>query len=208
MKSRHELATTFKAIHPDCKFSASAIMREFPQNAVTATTRDLERNSCPYHTNARRLIKCIHKAGVGKDIKASCRALCGKSMCIHPGVEPNSPITWNESCATGKCDSCPKLKIIVPQNKNKEVTFSQWTYGKHQANGKKVFGLFPETCQLKTLVTKLSDSLPKLKLHVYNAHCQWNAHSIARSKLSDKSIITIEDYQQNIEVVHTEMPTS
>ena len=77
LKSRHELATTFKAIHPDCKFSASAIMREFPQNAVTATTRDLERNSCPYHTNARRLIKCIHKAGVGKDIKASCRALCG-----------------------------------------------------------------------------------------------------------------------------------
>ena len=46
----------FKKNFPECDFSISTIMHEFPQKAVTPTNRDLERNTCPIHANTRRLV--------------------------------------------------------------------------------------------------------------------------------------------------------
>ena len=51
-------------------------------------------------------------------------------------------------------------------------------------------------------------SLPKLKNHIFTAHHQWSAHAAARDKLTIDSLITIEDYQRNIEVEYIETPTS
>ena len=50
--------------------------------------------------------------------------------------------------------------------------------------------------------------LPKLKDHIFTAYCQWSARAINRQNLDNNSIITIEDYQQNLEVVHQENLTS
>ena len=71
---------------------------------------------------------------------------------------------------------------------------------------KKVFGLFSVTDTLENIVQTFINSIPKLKLHIYTAHRQWNAHATSQEKLTSDSVITIEDYQQNIEVhwVHWE----
>ena len=50
--------------------------------------------------------------------------------------------------------------------------------------------------------------MPKLKQHIYIANKQWNAHASARENLTTDSLITIEDYQRNIEVEYIEQPTS
>ena len=47
-----------------------------------------------------------------------------------------------------------------------------------------------------------------LRKHIYTAHVQWDAHEKARSLLNDETVITIEDYQMNMEVVYRENPTS
>ena len=62
LRSRKYIALSFKETHPDCPFRVPTIMREFPQNAVIPTTRDLERNTCPVHANARRLNNAINRA--------------------------------------------------------------------------------------------------------------------------------------------------
>ena len=58
LDSKGNIAQHFKEANPDCPFSTSLIAREFPQNAVSASKRERERNTCPYHANARRILKC------------------------------------------------------------------------------------------------------------------------------------------------------
>ena len=77
-----------------------------------------------------------------------------------------------------------------------------------EIKGKKVFALFPVKTAIKNVVSTFLESLPKLKQHIYIAHKQWNAHASARENLTTDSLITIEDYQRNIEVEYIEKPTS
>ena len=51
LRSRESIASDFKEKNPECEFKISTIIREFPQNAVTSTSRDAERNTCPTHAN-------------------------------------------------------------------------------------------------------------------------------------------------------------
>ena len=98
-------------------------MREYPQNVVTPTTRDLERNTCPVHVNARRLIKSLHNVGVALDISVSCRHMVAGTMCHSETFDRLDPLTWEEKCVYGKCDQCPAITVHVPQNlQNKKVT--------------------------------------------------------------------------------------
>ena len=55
---------------------------------------------------------------------------------------------------------------------------------------------------------ELNNKVKHLRSHIYTAHQQWDAHSILRDKLDDDSIITIEDYQMNMELNYAENPTS
>ena len=50
--------------------------------------------------------------------------------------------------------------------------------------------------------------IPQLAFHIYTAHKQWEGHNVARNNLDKDSIITIEDYQMNLEAVYSENPTS
>ena len=209
LKSKKDIAANFKATHPDCNFSISTIIREFPQNAVTPTTRDLERNTCPTHANARRILKCLHKNGVAKHVSSSCREMACLSMCRQDQVNPADPLTWEEKCVFGGCEKCPEVHIDVPpEHHGKTVHLSLWTYAMSQEKNKNIFGLHPQNKTVGEIVTLFIQMLPKLRKHIHIAHHQWHAHSTARSNLDDNSVISIEDYQQNLEVVYSEQPTS
>ena len=209
LKSRRDIAANFKTANPDCPFSVSVVMREFPQNAVTPTTRDLQRNTCPVHANARRLINCLHKNGVAKNISTSCRDIAAESMCKADHIDPKNPLTWEERCVFGECDKCPNVNIEIDSHKEaKMAKLSLWSYSKSQEKGKNVFGLFPQNKTISETASAFLEMLPKLRRHIYTAHHQWRAHANARDNLDINSIVTIEDYQQNLEVVYSEQPTS
>ena len=61
LKSRQEIAGHFIQLYPECDFKTSTLIREFPPYAVTATNRDMDRNTCPIHANVRHLVKLINK---------------------------------------------------------------------------------------------------------------------------------------------------
>ena len=90
---KENIATKFKTAFPECKFGISLIIREFPQNAVSATSRDMERNTCPYHANARRILRCLHSNQIAKEIPILCRKMCATSMCTHDNVIIEEPLT-------------------------------------------------------------------------------------------------------------------
>ena len=221
-RSRHAIATAFLTEYPDCPFRASTIIREFPQNAVTATARDRQRNSCPYHCNARRLINALHKADIATNVSSSCRGMVWSTMCNDETIDHDDPTQWNADCVYRICKNCPTLKIDIPTEKKKQIiTYSQWKYGfdqkkkdkqlKKNPNKKdagKVFGLFNVTETIEAAVENFLALLPKMRSHIYTAYCQWNAHAVNRVNLDGFSIITIEDYQQNLEIVLMENPTS
>ena len=243
-KPRAVIASEFLAENPACPFKASTIMREFPQNAVTATEKDNKRNVCPYHSNARRIVTALHSHEVAKNVPASVRGMCMLNMCDDESIEASDPVQWNRECATGKCHNCPTPSIEIPLEKAKKViSFSLWEYGVDEVKKKKqeakakeakdaemedasesggvvaeekkkvktdgrVFRLFRHAASVEETVQLLLEKLRKLKTHTYNAYCQWNAHVQNRSTLDDSSVITIEDYQQNLEIEYNEMPTS
>ena len=224
LHSRNKIAGDFKAANPDCKFSISTIKREFPQNAVTATSRDNERNTCPVHANIRRIVTALNNV-LRKNslsmIPSSCRELCTHVMCSSNLVSNEEPISWVETCVLGTCTQCPILDITYPAELGvKEVKFSIWESQKVKVTKtniktkkivtieKDVFTLYPKTMSLDEAVAKLKSLIPNLKLHIYTAHKQWKAHEILRSNLIPGAIITIEDFQMNLEVTYRQAPTS
>ena len=81
LRTRRDIAISFKEQNPDCSFTVSTIMREFLQNAVTPTTRDMERNTCPIHANARRLNNVINKA-IKPTMKDTLPPSCRDHVCL------------------------------------------------------------------------------------------------------------------------------
>lgn len=89
LRSRDNIAMDFKREHSECEFGLSVIKQEFPQNAVTATTRDSERNTCPTHANIRRVVKVIntilcHHYNKLPPLQYSCREHCSQVMNDSP----------------------------------------------------------------------------------------------------------------------------
>ena len=128
LRSRNYIAKDFKKEHADCEFGVSVIKREFPPNAVTATTRDNERNTCPTHANNRRVVKAINKILRKNQLSPlphSCRELCGKVICMPSNVSVTEPLTWLTDCVLDRCTACPQLSVDIPDAlKQKEIKFS------------------------------------------------------------------------------------
>ena len=219
LKSKEDIIDQFKTQHPECEFSVRTLMREFPTYAVPPTTRDIERNSCPIHANARRVTKAINKVlrkNKKPTLSTSCKQLSMSIMCDN-GSQTVSPLTWNKNCAFGECESCPDLKIDIDETElTTQVNISQWKSEKQsvkdrktgEMNEKYIFALYPETMSVKDAIVLLQELLPDVRKHVFTAHNQWNAHKIYREHLDESGIITIEDFQMNIEPEYLEAPTS
>ena len=109
--SRKDIAISFKEIHPEWPFCVPTIMREFPQNAVTPATCDLEQNICPVRANACHLNNAINRAikkSVTDTLPSSCHDLVYLSMCNTENIIPSDPVSWNKDCVNGVCD-VPKI---------------------------------------------------------------------------------------------------
>ena len=92
LRSRESIASDFKEKNPECEFKISTIIREFPQNAVTPTSRDAERNTCPTHANVRRLVRRINrilrkKGFSDSTFPKSCRVLATKIIIQHKQIQ-------------------------------------------------------------------------------------------------------------------------
>ena len=219
LKSKNEIASAFKQLHSDCNFSKSTIMREFPQYAVSPTSRDLERNTCPVHANARRLIKAINNklrlSQVASNLPSSCRELVLLILC-KSSVVTSDPLTWPVACIKRTCKDCSTIELDIVSNEvlNQTITFSQWQSKKQlvnikgKQNVKYIYSLYTKRETLKVAINQLKINTSDLALHIYTAHRQWEAHSEARKKLCKNTIITVEDYQMNLEAVYSENPTS
>ena len=212
-KTRATIAAEFLSANPTCPYKSSTIMREFPQNAVTASSKDKKRNSCPYHCNARRIIQALHMNDTAKEIPISCRGMSMLHMCPDESIEANEPTQWNRECAAGRCKQCPVPEIdVTPEKAKKVISFSLWEYGvdeikkkKQEAKAKekelekeneneqgkkkkkaktdgKVFGLFKHAQTIEETISMFLQMLTKLKSHVYNSYCQWNARFCSSSR--------------------------
>ena len=194
LKSRVAIATEFKQENPDSKYSISTLMREFPQYAVTPTSRDLERNTCPVHANARRLIKVInkklqnHKVDEKKRIP-TCRSFVLTFLCSSPVVMID-PLAWQHDCVNGNCKNCPGVQMMIDAKILKEtVTFSQWASKKRIVTikgvekEKYVFSLYTETTTMEEAIERLRKKLKKLAVHIFTAAKQWDAHVSTRDSL-------------------------
>ena len=204
--------------YPDCDFRTSTLIREFPPYAVTATARDMGRNTCPIHANVRHLVKAVNKV-LKKDkidpFPVSCRELSTLVICTNEFTSID-PLTWKYDCAMRECNDCPDLVKVVPaQTLKKEVQFSQWKSVKTKVKNKEgkeveknVFGIYSETAPLGEVIDSFREMLDGLCQHIFVAHSQWNAHKVQRLNLDSLSCITTEDYQMNITLEYAENPTS
>ena len=88
-------------------------MREFPQNAVTASEKDNQRNVCPYHSNVRRIINALHHNEVALNIPSSVHGVCMLNMCADESIQATDPVQWNPECATGKCQVIYSANFVI-----------------------------------------------------------------------------------------------
>ena len=217
LKPKYTIIKEFKEANPDCKFKTSTLMREFPPYAVKPTSRDIQRNTCPYHANMRHLISALNRVLKSRDqplYPTSCRQLVMKYMCPSDFADID-PLSWKEECAMGECQRCQTIKVnITKKLLDLEITFSQWETREQLVRKrgkmvkKNIFSLFSRTTTVGEARDLLVERLPKLRKHIYVAHQQWNAHATLRENLDKSSVITIEDYQMNITLKFAEQPTT
>ena len=62
-------------------------------------------------------------------------------------------------------------------------------------------GRWPNTMTLSQLVKQFNKSLNTLPLHLFTAYKQWDACKTLFSNLANGEVATIEDYQQNQQVI-------
>ena len=63
-----------------------------------------------------------------------------------------------------------------------------------------------EKLQLKVAIEHLEKMAKLLALHIFTAAKQGDAHVSTRNSLDMTSVITIEDYQMNLEAIYSKNP--
>ena len=212
LKSKPALCNEFLSKNEDINVKKSVLMRDFPRNFVTPTCRDLQRNVCPYHANLRHLLSALHSKNAARFISKSCQGVAFVAMCQSNGSDPMDPLTWDPKCALGECPNCPDLHVDTDECISDQVQVNIWRKGTAgvDANGKdkEIFTLFLDTLTLTDAVSSLQKMATMMKTHIFVAHRQWQFNRSITSKLSPmNSIVTVEDYQQNAEVMLDESPT-
>ena len=70
-KSKDELIDIFKTENPDILCSKKLLFRIWPANFVPPTQKDEQRNVCPLHSNFRRCLEGLQKAGCAHNLSKS-----------------------------------------------------------------------------------------------------------------------------------------
>ena len=133
-------------------------------------------------------------------------------LCAIHLMSVSEPVTWLPDCVLNQCKSCPEFTDTVPNAmKQKEIRFSWWESrmvlvtkrdkeNKVVSSNKRVFSLYPFTETLENPIPRLKKMLPNLKRHIATSHRQWEARDILRNNMDLSTVISIEDYQMNLEV--------
>ena len=183
--------------------------REWPQNVVTPSTRDLNRNVCPIHSNARRIEKCLKKHGLLADTPSSCRLMSAQRMCQKVGVNAIDPLSWKKECVYGLCKDCPKHNTTVETHlQETPVTVALWGTKFDPLKNKKINNIHDFDFTLGELAAKFDSDIPKLSKHIYTSSHQWEACKKCAQSLQKNWCMTIEDYQENITVTNVEETTT
>ena len=213
-ETKMNLIKQFKLDYPEYMFSDRVILRDWPRNFVTPSSRDRRRNVCPVHNNYQRLLEALHSAEVGTNIPPSCRSACCLAMC-DSDRDPMFPPNWKKDCALGDCTSCPDLPVYIDPriDTSTDLEFTQWrkdVSGRTTKTGEKkeVFGLFKVTMKIEDAVEYLQELTTALKLHIYTAYNQWRAKKLAEESLKVDSILIVDDYQMNLTVELAETTTT
>ena len=124
------------------------------------------------------------------------------------GADASNPCQWNMDCATRKCRNCPSPTFPVPVGREKEtVSFSLWTT--KDIDGRKQFNLFQVSKTLEELAKELADDIVAVTRHVFSAALSWaKLRKDVEELRPDIDVVCIEDYQRNVEIFHSEAPTS
>ena len=92
--SKRKLIQLFLKEQPQHKFKPSVLLRAWPRNFKTPSSRDRIRNACPVHSNFRRLQQALHSCGIGSNIVKSCRAASALARTMSSLLTPSlGPMT-------------------------------------------------------------------------------------------------------------------
>ena len=208
VKKKKDVLQSFLTINEGCTFGAKTLDREWPQNVVTPTSRDLQRNVCPIHANARRLQTCLKK-NLDVDIPTSVRLMCASSICVKPGCDVLDPLTWDANCVDAKCRDCPQQETYVsPDMRDVQLRLALWGTKVDEVKGKPINALHEYVMTFGEVADRFDKFLPKLVKHVYNAAVQWDREKMCREEMEELTVTTVEDYQQNILLTHSEETTT
>ena len=109
----------------------------------------------------------------------------------------------------GVCKKCPtKTLNLEPHERETQVIVALWGTKYDQVKRKKINNIHDYQFSLQELATKFEEFLPKLALHIFIAAHQWKACKECTQCLEPHIIMTIEDYQMNINVAHQEQTTT
>ena len=109
---------------------------------------------------------------------------------------------------TRKCRDCPIPSFPVPAGREKEtVSFSLWT--SKELDGRRQFNLFEVTKTLEELSKELANDVVGMIYHVFSAAVAWaKLRKDVEELRPGIDLLTMEDYQRNVEIFHAEAPTS
>ena len=180
LMTRRQVLSEFKDFYKECPFSVRTLLKEIPANYVTMSERDFGRNAYVLHTNFRHILRHLLKQGLLPDSLSSCRFIASQSLCSSSdSFNPLEPLTWDEKCVAGECESCPGFSITCPPEKEDLViSLAQWENKFCELKQKKIHSLFSRNIKLGEVVGKFNTEIKKMTEHVYRAARIWESYKV------------------------------
>ena len=180
LMTRKQVLTEFKDFYKECPFSVRTLLKEIPANYVTMSERDFGRNACVLHTNFRHILRHLLKQGLLPDSLSSCRFIASQSLCSSSdSFNPLEPLTWDEKCVAGECETCPGFSITCPPDKeNLVISLAQWENKFCELKQKKIHSLFSRNIKMGEVVFKFNIEIKKMTEHVYRAARIWESFKV------------------------------
>uniref|UniRef100_A0A2H1WCE0 SFRICE_018319 n=1 Tax=Spodoptera frugiperda TaxID=7108 RepID=A0A2H1WCE0_SPOFR len=149
---------------------------------------DRDTCGCTVHTNMDLLISSLKKKGI-VDINNFQNML--DIMCCDK---------YNLKCVSRKCQIC-KNKVI-PYNEfsnDQEIEYYEWDRAKKKVGQKEIniTKKFKRTTQIRNLILKLEDSLPKFFSHTANIINQYQIITELKKSLNDYEALVHMDFSEN-----------
>lgn len=149
---------------------------------------DRDTCGCAVHTNMDLLISSLKKKGI-VDITNFQKML--DILCCDK---------YNLKCVSRTCQICKNKVIPYKEFSNdQEIEYYEWGRGKKKVGQKEIniTKKFKRTTQIRNLILKLEDSLPKFFLHTMNIINQYQIITELKKSLNDYETLVHMDFSEN-----------